>query len=629
MAAETSGRAPERRTSEVGERPLAAPGARARMTRDPRGFRATACAAAASRRVLGGRDWVGLMSLAIAVQFPGTTNTGRSIEAAATKLLAGSALIGAGLYVSFGQRRPTSGALFGLAALAWSLEEWNNPATGVGAAFTLGLVGYAIAPAFVAHAVLAYPFGRLGSRLERLTIVVAYVDTVLVLGLVSALFFAPAAHQCHLCPPNLLLVRDNPELYDGLQRLGRWLLVGWTAAFVALAIRRLLRPSGPIRRLTAPVLVVGSAYVLLVLAAAAQSVASGVVGTGSLPPWLWFAQAAALCAIGLAVAWSWSLRRRTRSLMAGLVVELGKTPPPGGLQEMLGRILGDPALRVAYAVEGRDELVDANGNVVDVAEGLRRHRSLARAERSPCFFIAVVSSTTRPSSRRWPQQRVSPSTMSDFMRKSWLGSRTFARREPKSSQRTRPISVDSNETCTTARSNVCSACRLRSASPGPGEGGCRLHDPHLHRRRRGAPAGRDRRAPRGCPRHLPGRAVERRTGRGGRRASGAHLDPDQSHESAGRSIARLGRVGCVLPHRRDHRPRRCQRRRDEGRGRCQTCRRRARDHCRRGRRAVGRHRARAQVYRSRRPDRRARRTVARRSRPACPAHGRAEIPCVS
>ena len=311
-----------------------------------------------------------LMSLAIAVQFPGTTSTGRSIEAAAAKLLAGSALIGAGLYVSFGQRRPTSGALFGLAALAWSLEEWNNPATGVGAAFTLGLVGYAIAPAFVAHAVLAYPFGRLGSRTERLTIVVAYVDTVLVLGLVAALFFAPAAHQCHLCPPNLLLVRDNPELYDGLQRLGRWLLVGWTAAFVALAIRRLLRPSGPIRRLTAPVLVVGSAYVLLVLAAAAQSVASGVVGTGSLPPWLWFAQAAALCAIGLAVAWSWSLRRRTRSLMAGLVVELGKTPPPGGLQEMLGRILGDPALRVAYAVEGRDELVDANGNVVDVAEGL-------------------------------------------------------------------------------------------------------------------------------------------------------------------------------------------------------------------------------------------------------------------
>ncbi len=328
----------------------------------------------------------GLLSLAIAVQYPGTTNAGRSVEAAAAKLLAGTALIGAGLYLSFGWRRPASGALFGLAAVAWSLEEWNNPATAFGAAFTLGLVGYAIAPAVVAHAVLAYPTGRLASPLERLTIVVAYVDTVLVLGLFAALFFAPAAHQCHLCPPNLLLVRDNPELYGGLQRLGRWLLVGWTAVFVALALGRLLRAGGTIRRLTAPVLVAGSAYVILALGAAAQSVAPGAIGTGSLAPWLWFGQAAALCAIGLAVAWSWLLRRRTRSLMAGLVVELGESPRPGGLQEMLGRILGDPSLLVAYVVEGRQQLVDANGNAMDIADG-RAETPLAREGRTIALLL--------------------------------------------------------------------------------------------------------------------------------------------------------------------------------------------------------------------------------------------------
>ena len=260
--------------------------------------------------------------------------------------------------------------MFGLAAVAWSLQEWNNPGIGVGAAFTVGLVGYATAPAVVAHAVLAYPIGRLASRLERLTILVAYVDTLLVLGLFAALFFEPAAHQCYLCPPNLLLVRDNPEFYAGLQRLGRGLLVGWTAAFVALALGRLLRASGPIRRQTAPGLVAGSAYVLVVLAAALQSATPSVIGTGSLAPGLWFAQAAALCAIGLAVASSWLVRRRTRSRMAGLVVELGKSPPPGGLQEMLGRILGDPSLRVAYALEGRQELVDTNGKAVEVADGL-------------------------------------------------------------------------------------------------------------------------------------------------------------------------------------------------------------------------------------------------------------------
>ena len=298
------------------------------------------------------------------------TNAGRSVDAAAAKLLAGSALIGAGLYLSVGMRRPASGALFGLAAFAWSLEEWNNPGTGVGAAFTLGLVGVAITPAVVAHAVLAYPFGRLASRPERLTIAIAYIDTVLLLGLLPTLFNAPAARECHLCPPNLLLVGDNSALYDGMNRLGVWLFLGWTAAFVALAFRRLSRSSGPIRRLTAPVLLAGAAYVLLVLAAAALSAAPGLVGTGSLPYRLWLAQAAALCAIGLAVAWSWLLRRRTRSLMAGLVVELGRSPPPGGLQEMLGRTLGDPELRIAYALDGRKELVDANGKAVDVTTRL-------------------------------------------------------------------------------------------------------------------------------------------------------------------------------------------------------------------------------------------------------------------
>jgi signal transduction histidine kinase len=342
-------------------------------------------------RPLSGLFWVtvvafGLVSLAIALANPGTTFAGRSLEAAAARLVAGAALIGAGLYLSFGRRRPASGALFGLAACAWSLEEWNNPATGVGAAFTIGLVGHALAPAVVAHAVMAYPLGGVSSKLERLTVAVAYVDTVLVLGLLPALVFAPAAHGCHLCPSNLLLAGDNPQFYDMLNSMGHWLLVGWTTAFVALAVRRLSRSSGPIPRLTVPVLVAGSAYVLLVLAAAVQGAAPGLILTSSLAPWLSFAQAVALCAIGLGVSWSWLLRRRTRSQMARLVVELGKSPPPGGLQEMLGRTLGDPALRVAYALGGRQELVDANGSAIDVAEGLAQ-TPLAREGRTIATLI--------------------------------------------------------------------------------------------------------------------------------------------------------------------------------------------------------------------------------------------------
>ena len=53
---------------------------------------------------------------------------------------------------------------------------------------------------------------------------------------------------------------------------------------------------------------------------------------------------------------------------------------------MLGRILGDPALRVAYALDGRQELVDANGQAVDVADALAE-TPLAREGRSVAVLL--------------------------------------------------------------------------------------------------------------------------------------------------------------------------------------------------------------------------------------------------
>ena len=323
----------------------------------------------------------GLLSMVLTLATPGTTFAGRSIEAAVAKALAGSALIGAGLYLSFGWRRPATGALFGLAACAMALEEWNSPATGIAAAFTIGLVGHTLTPAVVVHAVLGYPFGRLASRPERLTVAVAYIDTLLVLGLLPALVLAPGTHGCHLCPSNLVLIRDNAQLYDRLISLGNWLLVGWTTAFVALVAWRLTRASSPTRRLTAPVLAAGCAYAGTVLMTAAQRAAPGLAATSSATSWLLFTQTSALFSIGLAVGWSWLLRRRTRAQMAGLVVKIAGSPRPGGLQEVLGRTLGDPALRLAYALDGRDGLIDANGRAVDIAEGLAQ-TPLAREGRT-------------------------------------------------------------------------------------------------------------------------------------------------------------------------------------------------------------------------------------------------------
>jgi signal transduction histidine kinase len=308
----------------------------------------------------------GLLSLLIAQSHPGATFGGTSWPAGLTELAAGWAVIGAGFY-AWRRRGKRSGLLLAAAGVAWFFPEWDNPGAGA-AAFTFGLVTYPLAAAVVAHAVLAYPSGRLSSPLDRLAVTVAYADAALILGLLPALFFSPPEQGCSLCPPNLLLADARPGLFESLNRWGIWLGLVWTIAIAALCVWRLARPGAPLRRAAAPVLAGGAAYLLLVWSDFAHSLPRGLLGTDQFEYRLWLAEAASLCAIGLGVAWSWLLARRARSAMAALVVELGQSPAAGGLREMLARSLGDPGLQVAYPLGEPERLVDATGTAVDLAK---------------------------------------------------------------------------------------------------------------------------------------------------------------------------------------------------------------------------------------------------------------------
>ena len=100
-------------------------------------------------------------------------------------------------------------------------------------------------------------------------------------------------------------------------------------------------------------------------------------------------------ASSLAIGWGWDARRRARSEVARLVLDLAESPPPGGLRDVLAEIVGDPSLVVAYPLDDSDRLVDAQGRPVELPAAPHARRSSRTSGRSPCSRTRRASSTTR------------------------------------------------------------------------------------------------------------------------------------------------------------------------------------------------------------------------------------------
>jgi signal transduction histidine kinase len=303
----------------------------------------------------------GLLTLTEARSAPGLSFAGTSWVGAVAELTAGWALIAAGVAETW--RRPASraGLLLAGAGIGWFFVEWNNPGLSSPAAFTFGLIASALAAPLVAHAALAYPAGRLDSRLDVCVLVVAYAGAGLVQGLLPALFLDPGRQGCGLCPANLALVGSEPGLADGLQRVGLLLGVGWVVALVAVGVRRLRRASPPLRRMLWPVLAPAGCYLVLVGADFAHSLPRGTLGNDPLDHLLWLGQAALLVLMALGVSWAWVRDRRTRSAVVRLVMDAAQSPPPGGLRDVLAGMLDDPGLELAYPVGEPPRNVRADG----------------------------------------------------------------------------------------------------------------------------------------------------------------------------------------------------------------------------------------------------------------------------
>jgi hypothetical protein len=280
---------------------------------------------------------VGGLSVTFARDDPAYALAGDSVGRVLIEIGAGYALIGAGIAAWI--RRPDSrfGLLLTLAGIGWMLAEWNNPGVDSSLAFTIGLVLYAVAPPLIAHAALTYPGGHLSSTAERAGVGSAYLGAVAALGLLPAVFFDPAEAGCAQCPNNLLLISGDAGTFDDLNAFAVDLGLAWSLVLIALGLLRALRSTSALRRLIWPVLGAAVAYLGLVAAIFAHSLDRGFIGNDPTDADLRVAQAAALLALALGVAWGWLRARRTRGDVAGLVVELAGSPAPGGLTTLSQR----------------------------------------------------------------------------------------------------------------------------------------------------------------------------------------------------------------------------------------------------------------------------------------------------
>ena len=300
------------------------------------------------------------VTVAIVRADPGDSLAGDSALALAAELAAGLLLVAAG----WAARAPAGfRALLAASGIAWLIAEWNSP--GAGAAFSAGLVLYAAWPPLLAHAVLRHG-GRPLSRPAIALLAVAYADSLLVIGAGSALFFDPIEQGCLDCPANGLLLASHPQAVHDLGRAGLLVAGAWSAAFAALALVHVARAARARRRVEAPVLLPAAAAVSLFGARALHGAERGFVSNDPTDRALWAAEIAALALVAAGVAWARVRAQRMRGRLARLVVDLGQSPPPGGLRDQLAGAFGDPSLELLHARDDEAGWVDGDGRPADV-----------------------------------------------------------------------------------------------------------------------------------------------------------------------------------------------------------------------------------------------------------------------
>jgi signal transduction histidine kinase len=266
--------------------------------------------------------------------------------------------------------------------LFWSLQWTPYPALqGLAVHFA------PLAPVVIVHILVTYPSGHLRTRFDRAVVATVY-GVFLGSGVLTALMWQPdPSCPSPFCPENIFLIRPDNGLADALGRAAN-LATPFIGAAAVWAVWRHWRAAAPAaRRVLLPVVVAVPAYYAVFPVAYLFAALDLPLTAFHLPTLV----VDAIVPLGVLVG---VLRMRLdRGRVAGLVVELGRGVPAGGLRDALARALGDPTLQLAFATPDATTYIDGTGRPVQLPVGAA-DRAIARIERDGQPLAVLVHDPT-------------------------------------------------------------------------------------------------------------------------------------------------------------------------------------------------------------------------------------------
>ncbi|GAA4463991.1 hypothetical protein GCM10023170_071070 [Phytohabitans houttuyneae] len=249
-------------------------------------------------------------------------------------------------------RRPDNrvGLLMVLVGVGWFAEDVRFIPFAL--THTLGLMLSTASSGFLAHLVLAFPTGRLGSRPLQWLVAAAYV-AVFGLTPLGALF----QDVSHIGPDyqrNLLFI-DSPAMLAAVAAVVAAIGASVAGAVAGVLVWRWVRATPPQRRLVGPVLLT------FLLGGAASATGNALSQFDAVRIGALTVYKVAFCVLPLVFLAGVLRVRLGRTAVAELLVDLQRPLSPAELRDRLAAALGDPTLQVGYWRPDATELVDAAG----------------------------------------------------------------------------------------------------------------------------------------------------------------------------------------------------------------------------------------------------------------------------